>query len=135
MESIPGKIKIDYELYPKEVLAELGQRNKSMFIGIPCETEFQEKRIPLTPNSVAALVNLGFRVAIEKGAGLGSNFGDEEYIEAGADIKYNKEDVFQADLILKSAPVSAEELPLLKQNQVVLSPSSCPNKVSPASRA
>jgi alanine dehydrogenase len=122
MESFSGKIKIDYELYPKEVLAELGQRHKSMYIGIPRETEFQEKRIPLTPNSVAGLVNYGFRVAVEKGAGEESNFNDDEFIEAGADIKYTKEDVFHADLILKSAPISAEEIPLLRQNQVIFSP-------------
>ena len=49
MESIIGKLKLEYTLYPKEVLAEVGNSKKSLFIGIPKETEFQEKRIPLTP--------------------------------------------------------------------------------------
>lgn len=52
MESIIGKIKTDYSLYTKEVLAEFGTSKKSLFIGIPKETDYQEKRIPLTPNSV-----------------------------------------------------------------------------------
>ncbi len=119
---LSGKVKVDYELYPKEVLAEMSHKKKSMYIGIPKETEFQEKRVPLTPNSVAALVNYGSRVVIEKGAGESSHFPDEEYIEAGADIKYSKQDVFSADLILKTGPIGAEEVSMLHQNQVLFSP-------------
>lgn len=122
MESILGKIKTDYALYPKEVLAELDRSKKSLFIGIPKETDYQEKRIPLTPNSVAALVNYGFRITIEKDAGISSNFTNEEYMQAGADIVFNKEGVFKADAIIKSGPISPSEVSLMQNGQLVFSP-------------
>ncbi len=128
MESISGKIKTDYSLYTKEVLAEFGTSKKSLFIGIPKETDFQEKRIPLTPNSVAALVNYGFRISIEKDAGVSANFSNEEYLKAGADIIFSKEDVFKAELILKSGPINPSEISLLHSNQVIFSPILLPNQ-------
>ncbi len=122
MESIIGKLKSEYALYPKEVLAEIGNSKKSLFLGIPKETEFQEKRIPLTPNSVAALVNYGFKISIEQDAGINANFSNEDYLKAGANIALNKEDIFKADVILKSAPISAPEISLLQKNQIVIAP-------------
>lgn len=128
MESMLGKIKSEYALYTKEVLAEIGNSKKSLFIGIPKETEYQEKRIPLTPNSVAALVNYGFRITIEKDAGENSNFSNEEYISAGADVVFSKEDVFKADTILKSGPITQSEINLLHHNQLIFSPILLPNQ-------
>lgn len=128
MESIIGKIKTDYSLYTKEVLAEFGTSKKSLFIGIPKETDYQEKRIPLTPNSVAALVNYGFRISIEKDAGESSNFSNDEYVNAGADIVYTKEDVFKAEVIIKSGPINPNEISLLHTNQIVFSPVLLPNQ-------
>jgi len=122
MESLLGKIKSEYALYPKEVLAEIGNSKKSLFIGIPKETDYQEKRIALTPNSVAALVNYGFRITIEKDAGINANFSNEEYMQAGADIVFNKEDVFKADTIIKSGPINPAEISLLHNHQIILSP-------------
>jgi len=128
MESILSKIKSEYALYPKEVLAEVETHKKSLFIGIPKETDYQEKRIPLTPNSVAALVNYGFKIAIEKDAGENANFSNEEYVQAGADVVYTKEDVFKADTILKSGPVNPNEITLLHTHQKILSPILLPNQ-------
>lgn len=122
MEAVLNKAKIDYALYPKEVLAELDSSKHSMVIGIPKEDEFQEKRIALTPNSVASLVGYGCKIFIEKDAGLAANFSNEAYIEAGANMVYSKEDVFNADTIIKAAPISAKELNLLKPKQTVIAP-------------
>lgn len=128
MESILKKIKSDYALYPKEVLAELHQNKKSLFIGIPKESNLQEKRVPLTPNSVAALVNYGFRITIEKDAGINANFSNEQYMEAGADVVFSKEDVFKAEIILKAAPICPSEISLLQNHQIVFSPILLPNQ-------
>ena len=128
MESIIGKLKTDYSLYTKEVLAEFGKSKKSLFIGIPKETDYQEKRIPLTPNSVAALVNYGFRISIEKDAGESSNFSNDEYLNAGADVVFTKDDIFKAELILKSGPINPNEISLLHSNQIILSPILLPNQ-------
>ncbi|MEZ5027076.1 MAG: alanine dehydrogenase [Chitinophagales bacterium] len=122
MESILEKIKTDYALYPKEVLASIETNKKSLYIGIPKETDFQEKRIPITPNSVAALINYGCRISIERDAGIHSHFSNEDYINSGADIVYAKEDVYKAELIIKSAPINAKEISLLQRNQILFSP-------------
>ena len=128
MESIIGKFKTDYSLYTKEVLADIQNAKKSLYIGIPKETDYQEKRVPLTPNSVAALVNYGFRVVVEKDAGENSNFTNEEYVQAGADIVYTKEDVFKAETIIKSGPINPAEIRLLQNNQTIFSPILLPNQ-------
>jgi alanine dehydrogenase len=128
MESMLGKIKAEYALYPKEVLAEIGNNKKSLFIGIPKETDYQEKRISLTPNSVAALINYGFRITIEKDAGLNSNFCNEEYMQAGADIVFSKEDVFKADVIIKSCPLNPADISLMHNHQIVFSPILLPSQ-------
>jgi alanine dehydrogenase len=122
METILNKPKIDYALYPKEVLAAIDNHNQKINIGIPKENNFQEKRIALTPNSVAALVNLGCKVSIENEAGLEANFGNDEYIDAGAKICYSKEEVYEANTIIKAAPIDATELSLLHRKQTIISP-------------
>lgn len=128
MESALGKIKTEYSLYTKEVLAAIGNNKKNLYIGIPRETDYQEKRVPLTPNSVAALVNYGFRIVLEKDAGEKSNFSNEEYLNAGAEILFSKEDVFKADVILKAGPVNSAEISLLHSHQVLISPILLPHQ-------
>ena len=108
-------------LMPKESMLEVQKHDKSLYIGIPKETSFQENRISLIPDSVALLVNNGHEVVLESGAGIAANFTDAEYNKAGARIVYSKEDVFHADIILKVAPPSDEEIALLKNKQNILS--------------
>ena len=55
-------------------------------IGVPRETAAGEKRVATVPEVVEKLVKLGFGVAVESGAGEASNFGDEDYRAAGAEI-------------------------------------------------
>ena len=87
----------------------IGKESKNLFIGIPKETAYQEKRVTLTPNSVNNLTNKGHRVIIESDAGEASSFPNNEYINAGAEIAYEKEKVYQADILLKSAPITLKE--------------------------
>lgn len=91
-------------------------------IGIPKEIAFQENRIALTPDAVSVLVSNGHEVMIEHNAGEASHYGDRDYNEAGAKIIYNREDVYKAPILVKSAPVIDEELPLLQLNQQIISP-------------
>lgn len=93
-----------------------------LHIGIPKETAFQENRIALTPEGVSVLVNNGHQVVIETQAGEGSKYNDKDYSEAGAKIVLKREDVFHAPILVKSAPVVQEDLPLLQPNQTVVSP-------------
>jgi NAD/NADP transhydrogenase alpha subunit len=55
-------------------------------IGVPRETFADEKRVATVPEVVERLLKLGFRVAVEAGAGAGANFSDEAYRAAGAEI-------------------------------------------------
>ncbi len=91
-------------------------------IGIPKETAFQENRIALTPDAVNVLVNNGHEVTIETKAGTGSNYLDQDYSEAGAKIAYDKEAVYKAPILIKSAPIVAEECAHLQMNQTIISP-------------
>ena len=93
-----------------------------MLIGIPRETAFQENRIALTPDAVGVLVSNGHEVMIEQGAGEGSHFKDKDYSEAGARIVHDRATVYQAPILIKSAPVIEEDLPLLQLNQLIFSP-------------
>ena len=108
-------------LQPQEALLETRSRKNSLYIGIPKETSFQEKRIPLTPLSVAVLVNNGHEVVIEAGAGAAANFLDHHYSEQGARIVYDTKEVYKADLIIKIGPPTIEEVKMMKQGQVLFS--------------
>ncbi len=93
-----------------------------MTIGIPREFAFQENRVALTPDAVSVLANNGHQVVVERNAGDAAHYRDKEYSDAGAKIVDSREEVFKAPLLLKTAPVIEEDLPLLQMNQVIISP-------------
>jgi alanine dehydrogenase len=107
---------------PLEETLEILPKKKQLFIGIPKETSFQENRVALTPEAVSVLVSNGHDVAVEHGAGDGSFYFDHDYSNAGARIVYDKAELYKATTIIKSAPISEEEVHLLQPNQVVISP-------------
>ena len=93
-----------------------------LFIGIPKENSFSENRIALTPEAVGVLVANGHRVIIETKAGEGASYTDKDYSDAGAKIAYTRTEVFECEILVKSAPVSEEECELLAINQYIISP-------------
>jgi len=108
-------------LMPQEEMLEVGRKKGKLYIGIPRETSFQENRVALVPDAVALLVNNGHTVVVETNAGKMSNFQDHDYSEAGAQIVYSPEDVFKADIILKVAPPSPQEVEMMQQKQTLIS--------------
>lgn len=107
---------------PQEKSAKTSRAKKSLRIGIPKESFFQENRVPITPDTVGVLVANGHQVYIEHKAGEGARYEDHDFSEAGAVVVYKVEDVFkQADIIIKISPLSGEELKLLRENQVLIS--------------
>lgn len=108
-------------MMPQEAMAEVRKQKKQLFIGIPKETSFQENRIPLIPDSVGLLVNHGHEIIIEAGTGKASSIQDSDFSEAGARIVYSPEEVYQADIVLKVAPPSRQELDLIKPRQTLIS--------------
>lgn len=108
-------------LMPQEETLELGRKKSKLYIGIPKETSFQENRVPLLPDAVSLLVNNGHRIIIESDAGKMAKFQDHDYSEAGAQIVYSPNDVYKADIILKVAPPSLEEIGMMQQKQTLIS--------------
>ncbi|MGO4911194.1 MULTISPECIES: alanine dehydrogenase [unclassified Leeuwenhoekiella] len=109
------------ELLPQEEKLEIEQRKGSLFIGIPKENHFQEKRVCLTPDAVGALVAHGHRVLMETNAGEDARFSDHDYSEAGAEITSDKAKVFGCPMVLKVEPPSLEELELINPQTVLIS--------------
>lgn len=73
------------------------------------ETVKGETRVAASPETVKKLVNLGYTVLVEKGAGLNSLISDQDYIDAGAS-SVNASDAKKADIILKLRRPTASEL-------------------------
>ena len=84
-------------LSPQEEMLETSQKNQNLYIGIPKETELQEQRVALVPESVSLLVANGHRVVVETGAGENANFSDSDYSESGAEIIYDTKQIYKAD--------------------------------------
>lgn len=91
-----------------------------MKVGVLKETKPLETRVALTPDSVKQLLKKGFEVVIEKDAGALSSYSDEAYQAAGATIS-TREDVAQADVVLKVNALTTDEVKLLKEGNVTIS--------------
>ena len=105
-----------------EETLDIKPKGDTMCIGIPRETSFNENRIALTPEAVGVIIANGHEVNIETNAGVGSNYSDKDYSEAGAKIVFDKKEIFNCTTIVKSAPVSEEDCELIKPNTYVISP-------------
>lgn len=81
-----------------------------MRIGIPKEIKNNENRVAMTPAGAADFVRAGHQVMIERGAGLGSGFTDNEYQSAGAELRDTASTVWaEADMIIKvKEPLASE---------------------------
>ena len=109
------------DLIPQPERLEIPHKKERFDIGIPKETNNQEKRICLSPDAVEILVNNGHQVTIETEAGEGANYSDKEYSEAGAQISYNTQAVFEKPIILKVGPLTLDEIDWIKPNALIIS--------------
>ncbi len=81
-----------------------------MKIGCVKEIKNNEYRVGLTPDNVKAYVAAGHHVYMEKGAGIGSGFSDNEYVDAGASLIDNAADVWHlVDMMVKVKEPLEEE--------------------------
>src|SRR3954454_12526008 len=122
MASAKPLISTSFSYETLEETLDVKTKGAELYIGIPKETAFQENRIALTPEGVSVLVSNGHRVTIETTAGEGSKYSDRDFSEAGAQIEYHRDEVFKAPILVKSAPVVEEDLPLLQTGQTIISP-------------
>ncbi|MDQ3315535.1 MAG: alanine dehydrogenase, partial [Verrucomicrobiota bacterium] len=91
-----------------------------MIIGVPKEIKEQEHRVALLPSTATTLTRRGHTVLVQKSAGFGSGFSDDDYVAAGAQIIDTAEEVFrQAEMIVKVKEPIPEEYPLLEPGNVL----------------
>ncbi|MBM2884013.1 alanine dehydrogenase [Chromobacterium amazonense] len=91
-----------------------------MLIGVPKEIKNHEYRVGLTPSGVRELVANGHKVLVQTHAGLAIGFTDEQYIQAGASIASNAEEVFErSEMIVKVKEPQPVECRMLRPGQVL----------------
>ena len=90
-----------------------------MKIGVPRETKDNEFRVGLTPDGTRQLVGAGHRVLVERGAGRGSGFSDDEYTRAGAQLVDVEEAWSAPDLVVKVKEPNPREMALLHAGQTL----------------
>ena len=93
----------------------------TLTVGVPRETIPGERRVALTPDVVKRLSGRGFRILVEREAGVAASYPDELYTEAGATIVPEVAQLYrEADVILKVQRPTDEEVPLLREGQVII---------------
>ncbi len=91
-----------------------------MIIGVPKEIKNNENRVALTPAGTQELIKRGHTVYIQKNAGTGSGFSDDEYAKAGGKMISAAEEVFSlSDMIIKVKEPIEQEYKLIKKDQLV----------------
>src|SRR2546423_4408116 len=91
-----------------------------MIIGVPKEIKEQEQRVALLPSAVEQLTKRGHTSLVEKNAGVGSGYPDQDYKKAGAEIIDLARDVWgSADMIVKVKEPLSAEFPLLRKGQIL----------------
>jgi len=109
------------QLLPQEEMLEVARQRSDLFIGMPKETSFQERRICLTPDAIASLTAHGHRVMMESGAGLTASYTDKEYSDAGAEITHDTKKVFGCPVILKVEPPTVKEIEMMNPETLLIS--------------
>jgi alanine dehydrogenase len=109
------------QLLPQEEKLEIARQKSELFIGIPKETSYQERRICLTPDAVHSLTSHGHRILIESGAGESSSYSDTEYSDAGAEITNDTKKVLSCPMLLKVEPPTMAEIEMMNPNSIIIS--------------
>ncbi|MDA0247416.1 MAG: alanine dehydrogenase, partial [Actinobacteria bacterium] len=91
-----------------------------MLVGVPKEIKNNENRVAMTPAGVHELTQRGHKVLIEKSAGVGSGFSDDDYTKAGAEIALDAAKVWaEAEMIVKVKEPIEPEYKLMRKGQVL----------------
>ncbi|WP_276392394.1 alanine dehydrogenase [Eudoraea chungangensis] len=109
------------QLLPQEETLEIFKQKGELFIGVPNEYQYQEKRICLTPDAVNAITSNGHKVLLEAGAGESASFSDKEYTEAGAIISRDTKKVFSCPILLKVEPPTLAEIQMMNPQATIIS--------------
>jgi NAD(P) transhydrogenase subunit alpha len=93
----------------------------ALLIGVPKETFAGERRVATVPDVVAKLLKLGFRVAVETGAGEAANFADDAYRAAGAEVIATAAELWaKSDIVFKVRPPTPAEVGLMREGGMLV---------------
>jgi len=115
------EVKEQRSLFPEECLLREIARQPRLSIGIPKENIDVETRLALTPEGVAIVTEEGHSVYVQRGAGDGMSYSDLQFSEAGAFLVDDASEVFSADIVLKIAPPTIQELNMMQDRSAILS--------------
>ncbi|MEO7164187.1 MAG: NAD(P)(+) transhydrogenase (Re/Si-specific) subunit alpha, partial [Bdellovibrionia bacterium] len=90
-----------------------------MIIGLPKEKRTDETRVALSPDNVKKLSKKGFRVLVERSAGILAGFPDADYTSEGAEL-VDAKTAFSAEIILKVNRPSDEEISMMKRGTLLV---------------
>lgn len=109
------------QLMPQEErLAILPEKHK-LSIGVPKEVSENESRVALVPEAVHLLVENGHQLIVEEQAGMAAHFTDEQYAAAGARIVSSADEALKADLIVKIAAPTHDEIEKIDKHKTLFS--------------
>lgn len=97
-----------------------------MKIGVAKESFPGERRVAITPASIPNIKKLGLQVVVQSGAGLNAGYEDASYLDKGAQIVPSRREVFDCEMVVQvraageNPQLGAEDLPLIKQGQVII---------------
>jgi len=91
-----------------------------MRVGCVREIKNNESRVGMTPDNAREYVRHGHQVLVERGAGLGSGFSDDEYAQRGAELAADAAGVWaRADMIVKVKEPLESEYPYMREGQIL----------------
>ncbi len=108
-------------LQPQLQKVKTQRKGRKLTIGVLKENMQDEKRVALTPVGVSSITKEGHIVLIESGSGLGANYTDTDFVEAGAQIVPRNQIVSKSDILVKISPMNTAELRLLPPNKILFS--------------
>lgn len=114
-----GKLSVEWMPLEQPVQAE--KAGSSLIIGLPCEQDRNESRIPLTPLEIKGLVEQGHKVIVERNLGVRTRYNNHDFAEAGAIITGNHSEAFFADIVIRVSPPDVGEIELMKTHSVLIS--------------
>ena len=90
-----------------------------LIIGLPKEVKVKENRVALKPSDVELLTGESHTVKVQKNAGLGAGYPDEEYEKAGATMVDSAKEAYDADIVIKVKEPIKKEYDLLKEGTIL----------------
>jgi len=112
--------KTQRSLFPEECLLREIAKQPRLSIGLPKENADVETRLALTPEGVAIVTEEGHSVYVQRGAGEPMSYSDLQYSEAGAFL-VDRAEVYGADIVLKIAPPTLQELEMMNDRSSIFS--------------